>query len=104
MRTFLTLGVVTALAAPAVASAASLRDLTGSIVDIVNTGVMPLLYALAFVFFLIGIVRFFFMGGEENRQKGKQFMLWGIIGFVVMFSVWGIVNLLLTALPNGGRA
>ncbi len=76
-------------------------DLTNSIVGLVDNAVIPLLYAIAFIMFLIGMVRFFFMGGEEARQKGKQFMLWAIIGFVVLFSVWGIVRLLLSVLPGG---
>lgn len=89
-----------AFLAPAFAHAASLKELTASIVTLVNTSVVPLIYALAFLLFIFGMVRFFFFGGEENREKGKTFMLWGIIGFVVMFSVWGIVRLLLTALPS----
>jgi hypothetical protein len=82
------------------AAPASFKDLTASIVKLVNDSVVPLVYAIAFILFLIGMVRFFFLGGEEGREKGKAFMLWGIIGFVVMFSVWGIVRLLLTALPH----
>lgn len=85
---------------PAVAHAQSLKNLTEDIVELVNTSVVPLFYALAFLLFIYGMVRFFFFGGEENRAKGKTFMLWGIIGFVVMFSVWGIVRLLMTALPG----
>jgi uncharacterized membrane protein YjfL (UPF0719 family) len=93
--------VLATLALPSFAFAASFKELTGSLVQLVNTAVVPFMYSIAFVCFLIGMVRFFFIGGEENRTKGKQFMLWGIIGFVVLFSVWGIVNLLLTALPSG---
>jgi heme/copper-type cytochrome/quinol oxidase subunit 4 len=89
-----------ALALPSLAHAASFKELTASIVTLVNTAVVPLIYSIAFILFLIGMVRFFFLGGEEGREKGKAFMLWGIIGFVVMFSVWGIVRLLLTALPG----
>ncbi|HEY0948159.1 MAG TPA: hypothetical protein VGE53_01555 [Candidatus Paceibacterota bacterium] len=85
---------------PALARAASFKEFTASIVSIVNTAVMPLLYALALLFFFIGMARFLFMGGEENRQKGKALMLWGIIGLVVMFSVWGIVRLFLTLIPG----
>ncbi len=87
---------------PEAAHAASFKELTASIVTLVNDSVIPLLYAFAFIFFLIGMVRFFFFGGEEHRQKGKQFMLWGVIGFVVLFSVWGIVRLFLTAIPGTG--
>ena len=79
----------------------SFAQFTEKIVGLVDSAVIPLLYALAFLMFLIGMVRLFFMGGEEARQKGKQFMLWGIIGFVVLFSVWGIVRLFLGILPGG---
>lgn len=78
----------------------SFKDLTASIVGLVDGTVIPLLYTLAFIFFLVGMVRFFFMGGEEGRAKGKQFMLWGIIGLAVLFSVWGFVRLFLTILPG----
>lgn len=77
-------------------------QLVQQIVVLVDGTVVPLIYALAFILFLIGIVRYFFMGdSDEARAKGKQFMLWSIIGFVVLFSVWGIVRLLLTILPGG---
>lgn len=66
------------------------------IVPLFNDGIIPLLYALAFLFFLVGVVRYFFMGSEENREKGKGMMLWGIIGLAVIFSVWGLVSLLLS--------
>ena len=66
--------------------------LVNSIGDVVNTAIVPALYALAFAFFLFGMFRYFFIGGEEARQKGRMFMLWSIIGFVVLFSVWGIVR------------
>jgi uncharacterized membrane protein YjfL (UPF0719 family) len=68
-----------------------------TLVPLIDQSVIPLLYALAFILFLIGIVRYFFLGGEEARTKGKSFMLWGVIGFVVIFSVWGIVRLLLAS-------
>ena len=74
----------------------SFKDLVNTIiVPLFNEGVIPLLYALAFLFFLVGMVRFFFLGGDEGREKGKQMMVWGIIGLFVIFGIWGIVRLLL---------
>lgn len=74
---------------------ASFKDwVMGTVVPLGNA-LMGLFFALGFIAFLIGIVRFFFMGGEENREKGKQFAFWGIIGFAVLFSMWGLVQLLL---------
>ncbi len=76
--------------------------------DIVNNGivpfidgkVIPLLYALAFLLFTFGVFRYFFTGGDENRETGRTFVLWGLIGFVVLFGVWGIIRLLLSAIPG----
>lgn len=86
---------------PLLASAKSLKELVNE--DIVPLGdtIISLFFALAFVFFLVGVARYFFSGqDEEARDKGKQFALWGLIGLVVMFSVWGFVKLLLSILPG----
>jgi heme/copper-type cytochrome/quinol oxidase subunit 4 len=79
-----------------------------SFADIVDKRIVPigdavigLLFALAFIVFLIGMVRFFFLQeGEEGREKGKKLAIWGIIGLVVMFSTWGIVHVLLNILTE----
>lgn len=70
----------------------------GGIVSFFDKFVVPLLYAVMFLVFMFGMVRYFFTGGEENREKGKQFVLWALVGMVVVFSVWGLVNLLLSLL------
>jgi len=45
--------------------------------------------------FLWGITKYIFKGDSEGeREKGKQFMIWGIVGLFVMFGVWGIIELL----------
>ncbi len=72
--------------------------LTNNLVAFVDGSVIPLLGALAFVFFLIGMVRFFFSQSDENREKGRQFALWGMVGLVVIFTVWGVVTLFVGAL------
>ncbi|MSR71290.1 MAG: hypothetical protein EXS50_01275, partial [Candidatus Taylorbacteria bacterium] len=56
--------------------------------------IIPLLFSIALVFFIIGIVKFF-VGGVEKLAEAKQMALWGIIGLFVMFSVWGLVNILI---------
>ena len=70
----------------------------GTIVPIVDRSIIPFLYAIAFLSFLFGVARFFFSDSEENRKKGKDFALYGIIGFFVLFCVWGIVKLLLSVI------
>ncbi|MGH7175210.1 MAG: hypothetical protein ACREGR_02540 [Minisyncoccia bacterium] len=71
---------------------------TNSLLGLVNTVVVPIIIALAFLVFIWGVVKYFFLGGEEGRSEGKQFVLWGLLGMVLLFSVWGVVNLLLVTL------
>jgi len=61
---------------------------------------VPLVFAIAFIVFLWGIFQFFFAkaGDAEARQKGRQFVMWGIIAFAIMISVWGLTNLVVSSL------
>jgi hypothetical protein len=61
----------------------------------IDNYLVPLIFAVAFIVFIFGIFEYFIAGGanEEKREKGKAFMLWGFIGFFLMVSVWGIINL-----------
>ena len=70
------------------------------IIGILNTVVAPVIFALAFLVFVWGVVTYFYIHGEEDtkRAEGRQFMLWGILGIVLLFVVWGLVNLLLSTL------
>lgn len=65
-------------------------------IEFINFTLVPLIFALAFLLFLWGMFKYFFWGGgeEEKREEGKQLMLWAIIAFLLMVSIWGIVNVL----------
>jgi hypothetical protein len=79
----------------------SFAGIVSKIVSLVNSTIIPLLYALAFLFFIFGVARYFiFEQGEEAQEKGKKFLLYGMIGLVVLFSVWGLVNLLISTLTS----
>ncbi len=56
--------------------------------------VVRIIIGLALVFFLWGIFKIIRASGKEDKDTGKQFILWGIIGLFVIFSVMGIVNIL----------
>ena len=73
---------------------------SSGVVGLLNTIVVPLIFALAFAVFLWGMLNYFFLNGgsDTKREEGRQFALWGILGMVVLFSVWGLVNILLSTL------
>ncbi|MBU6388676.1 hypothetical protein KGQ72_02300 [Patescibacteria group bacterium] len=63
--------------------------------NLINDVLVPVLFALAFIVFLWGVYKYFILGAadEKSRADGRQFVLWGIIGFVVITAVWGFVNI-----------
>jgi hypothetical protein len=69
--------------------------LVNSWVTLFDSTVVPLLYALAFLYFVFGVARYAFLEGDEGRKKAKDAIIYGLIGLVVIFGVWGIVNLVL---------
>ena len=57
---------------------------------------IPLIFTVALVVFLFGMFKYFILGGDSDteREKGRNLMVWSLIGFVLMVSIWGIVNML----------
>jgi hypothetical protein len=83
---------------PALAFAAitDIQDLGDTILSIINEVLVPIVFAIAFIVFIWGVFQYFIQGGsdEEAKEKGKSLMLWGLIGFFLMVSIWGLVNIL----------
>jgi hypothetical protein len=77
-----------------------------SFITFINGYVVPLIFAVAFVVFIWGVFQYFIAGGasDEGREKGRQFIMYGIIGFVLMFSIWGIVSVLYYSLGFNSNA
>lgn len=71
-----------------------------SITGIINGILVPVLISIAFIVFLWGIYMYFIQGAanDEARKKGRIFALYGIIGFVILFSIWGIIQIFMGTL------
>jgi phosphate starvation-inducible membrane PsiE len=74
-----------------------MMDLLCKIVDQVLNPIVLLLAAAAFVVFLWGLVKFLSttaQGGE--MAEGKNHMLWGIVGLIIIFGAYGLINIVIT--------
>lgn len=57
--------------------------------------VTSILFALLGVGMLYGVVVFFANSdNEKKREEIKGYLLWGVIGIVVVFGIWGIVSIM----------
>lgn len=74
-----------------------MNDLSIFIDNIVTYIINPLiglLMALALAYFLWGAAQLVLNGGsEEGRKKGKDALLWGLIGLLIMVTVLGILRI-----------
>jgi len=62
---------------------------------LITKSFIPLVFSLAVLLFVWGVVQYVVSGAsEEQKEKGKQYMLWGIIALTVMVSVWGIAKII----------
>ncbi len=71
----------------------ALQVYSNSIINIIYFLLVPAVIAMAFITFLWGVYTYFILGADNEtaRETGKQFILWGIIGFAVIISFWGLV-------------
>ena len=57
---------------------------------------IPLVFTVALLVFLYGMFNYFIVQGDNEgaRETGRRLMLWAIVGFVMMVSIWGVVNMI----------
>ena len=89
-----------------VPNTAPLEGYVGAIEYFINSALVPLLVGACFIVFLWGVANAYILhpDDETKREEGHKYIMWGIIGFVIIFSVWGLVNLAGTILgltPGG---
>lgn len=72
----------------------NLCSVAQTLIYIINAILVPVLFAIAFIVFLYGVFKKYIWsrGDESAVEEGHKLILWGIIGFVVMVSLWGLVN------------
>lgn len=57
--------------------------------------IIPFIVVLAVGAFLMGLIKYISNGdNEEKRSEGSKMMIYGVVGFFFMVSVWGVVGLL----------
>jgi type VI protein secretion system component VasK len=71
-----------------------LNDFVARVVVQIINPIMLLLAAGAFVLFLWGVVKFIAHAGDgEGRAEGRSAIVWGLVGLVIIFGAYGLINL-----------
>jgi len=72
-----------------------MEDLLNKILEGAIWPFMMLLFVVAIIVFLWGLIEFLVNAdNEEKKSIGKRHMIWGVIGLAIMFSVYGIMQII----------
>ena len=83
-----------------------LGDGIGGVICKINqllNAIIPILVLLGVVFFVYGVVMYMIADDEEAKTKGRDRIIYGIIGFAVIISLWGLVNLVVNTFNIGAQ-
>lgn len=101
--------VIAIMAVPLLARAARLvnplggNDTFEEVIKNVITGAIGISGVLALIAFILGGVTWMISGGDSSKiKKGKDMMIWAVMGLVIIFSAYAILTFIFTTLGVGG--
>lgn len=82
----------------------TLKDILGVAAGYLDLA-LKVLMGLAVVYFVWSIIKYFISpGSSENRKEAGAYVMWSFVGFFVIISLWGIVNILSSTFNLGSNA
>jgi hypothetical protein len=99
MKKFISTVAATALAlSPALALAQNTNPSVETIIEGPITGILnaiiPILITLGVIYFIWGIVQYVIADDEAAKEKGKNRMLYGLVGLFVIVTFWGLIEVI----------
>ncbi len=74
-------------------------SLLNAVNKVIINPIIIFIFSLGVVLFLFGIVKYLLNPSDENIVKeSKNHMLWGLLGMLIMISVFGIMNLIIKSI------
>ncbi len=73
----------------------TIATLLKSVVSFIYGSVIPVVGGALVLLFFYGIFRYLLASGNtEKHEEGRKFMLYGLLGLVVVYSLWAIIAIL----------
>lgn len=83
--------------------AGTIQAIICKIGNILDT-IIPILIVLGVVYFIWGVVSYVISDDEEAKTAGRDRMIYGIIGLVVIVALWGLVGIVTKTFKLDGAA
>lgn len=85
--------VAFAASAPCLPNSSDINNIICKVGAILNS-IIPIAILLGVVYFVWGVVSYMISADEEQKTKGRDKIVYGIIGLAVIVAMWGLVNIL----------
>lgn len=73
----------------------TLSNLLVKVTDNIIAPILAVIFVLAFVYFVYGMYGMISSPDDsEGRKNGRNSIMWGVIGMVIMLSAYGIIRLI----------
>lgn len=80
----------------------ALTEFIGKFTGLILQPIILLLFALAMYYFVMGMIMFISKSDDPKaRETGRTHMMWGVIGFFIMVSVFTILRIATNTLFPG---
>ncbi len=91
-------------AQPQLAQAQDLQSYIIGFIALTDDILIPFLLGMAFLFFVINVIRYFVIegGNKDAKEKARALAIYGVAAFVLIIVFWGLVNMLATSLGLSG--
>ena len=77
---------------PLIAHAATFESLYNNLLKYIVNPAINLLFTIAFLIFIWGVMEYMRgKDGSDARKKGKDHIIWGLVGLTIMLGIWGII-------------
>lgn len=73
-------------------------EIVGKVNQYIINPLIILMFAVALVYFLYGVIEFLSTNSETARKTGKDHMMYGILGMFIMVSVFTILRIIANTL------
>jgi len=71
------------------------KQLVGKIGTAFLNPLISIIFGFAFILFIWGLVEYFWQSdSDEGRSRGARHVLYGLIGMVIMFGAFEIINII----------
>ena len=81
-----------------------MQEAAATLVNKINNVILEpiawILVALSLIMFFYGFAMLSFNSSASEKEGGKKHMIYGVVGLVIIFSVWGIMNLIISTIDN----